>query len=108
MLEKIRNQVAKDSAFDDWDDLCFCHGEMESIKRFEELTKFCDEASQRYAKYQTQELQDQNSELVSALQSIVNLQDKYFGEKDIHRVLQKKAFEIEELLTKYNHLNKKP
>jgi len=53
------------------------------------------------------ELIEQNAELVEALESVVKLQDKYFGERDIHRVLQKRVFEIEDLLTKYNHLNKK-
>lgn len=63
------------------------------------------EQAVKFAQSQTQELQEQNAELVEALESVVKLQDKYFGERDIHRVLQKKVFEIEELLTKYNHLN---
>lgn len=41
-LKKIRDEVAKNAAFDDWEDLCFCYGEMASIYRFEELTGHVD------------------------------------------------------------------
>ena len=100
MLEKIRNQVAKDSSFDDWDDLCFCHGEMESIKRFEELTKFCDEVSQRYARSKTQEIQEQNADLVNMLAMVIDVWGYEYEGSTAYK-------KVDELLTKHNHLNQK-
>lgn len=45
-------------------------------------------------------LKERNAEMIEMLESVVALQEKYFGEFDVHRALQKKCFEIEQLITK--------
>lgn len=56
------------------------------------------QAMKSYAHSQTQELQEQNAELVSALKNILDFK-KYQREEDFISIE-----ELDELLNKYNHL----
>lgn len=73
-IEEIKTQWAKDHSY-------------ENYFEFLDLTRKCDtdhvfimdgavtKIAKRYAKSQTQELQDQNAELLRTLQSVANLLD---------------------------------
>jgi len=66
-MKELRDKIAKENSFDDWDDLCFHYGELCSINRFDKLTKFVDEFAQRYA----QQYIDVNKELVEMLEELL-------------------------------------
>ncbi|WP_099368087.1 hypothetical protein [Sphingobacterium sp. 1.A.4] len=95
-LEEIKEQYAKDFERASFEDMLWSYAESENgISDFIMIT---DEVAERYAQSQTQELIEQNKELVSALKKILDFK-KFQRVEDFISIE-----ELEELLTKYNHL----
>lgn len=98
-IEEIKEQYAKDFERASFEDMLWSYAESENgINNFIMIT---DEVAERYAQSQTQELQEQNAELVEMLRHVVYEYKQ--GEKSYSTIR-----EINELLTKHNNLNKKP
>lgn len=93
-IEEIKEQVANDNGWQTWDNATPPWVEPKEVERL------MNEVAERYAKSQTQELQEQNAELVEMLKQTVRALDG--------NGFPRLRSQIEELLAKYNHLNKKP
>lgn len=63
-LEEIKYKLAKDAGFDDWEHLCFHHGNLESIHRFDKLTEFMNEVAKRYAQQCCEDLRERIADSV--------------------------------------------
>lgn len=118
-LEEIKAQVAKEYGFYNWD----------SITALDLGDRIINQIAQRYAQSQTQELQEQYAELVEMLSKLVLLLeeidstlfhhnhsiDGWHLNGDLEPIMNfvndmdlEPITEAKEILTKYNHLNKKP
>lgn len=92
-LEEIKEQYAKDFERASFEDMLWSYAESENgINNFIMIT---DEVAERYAQSQTQELQEQNAELVFVLQNIANM-------LEVNAKISVES--IKRVLTKYNHL----
>lgn len=112
-LEEVKEQCAKDHGWRSYND-AVDNANVGVISGYS-FADIWEDVAQRYAQSQTQELIEQNREIVAAIKELTPMaEDGYklhckngshqdFLEDD--REILKKA---KELLTKYNHLNKKP
>lgn len=94
-IEEIRAIVATDQGYDSW----------EYFLEWEDADDVAYHLAIEYSNQQTQELQEQNAELVNILSSIV---EKQFDSKYSLQSLNSTISEAKEILTKHNNLNKKP
>lgn len=90
-LEEIKDECSKDFGFKNYED----------VEDWNSECMIIDEVAQRYAQSQTQELQEQNAELVEMLKRIV---EKQFYSKYSLQSLNSTISESKELLTKYKKL----
>lgn len=98
-IEEIRNDVAIDFGYKNLDQLLAFNDSC--------IVDIINRVSERYARSQTQELQEQNAELVDLVErckDVIYAYNDYRPTATGNEILQA----IQDRLTKYNHLNKKP
>lgn len=93
-IEEIKAEVSTDDNFHNWESL------FESCAMYDygRLENAIDEVAQRYAQSQTQELQEQNAELIKMLEYI-------FYKTNFQNHFPTTSINVKNLLTKHNHLN---
>ena len=96
-IEEIKEEFAKCEGYESYLDLAFSGNYYAKHSDSEDTI---NELMVRYAQSQTQDLQEQNAELVEMLKHLYELTE-YFDEWEEERQKMK------DLLTKHNHLNKK-
>ncbi len=98
-LEEIKNQVATDDNFHNWESLF----EICAMYDYGRLENAIDEVAKRFAQSQTQVLQEQNAELVDLVKrcrDVIYAYNDYKPTATGNEILQA----IQDRLTKYNHL----
>ena len=120
-IEEIKDEYAHETSAHGWFDMTMRQGPIRNAQ--------VDEVAERYAQSQTKELQEQNADLVDSLSKLVLLLeeidstlfhhnhsiDGWHLNGDLEPIMNfvndmdlEPITEAKELLTKYNHLNKKP
>lgn len=97
-IEEIKDQEACNDGYYRWGDVeeRIISGDI-NVKQINHLIK---QIAQSYAQSQTQELQEQNAELVEMLEYI-------FYKTNFQNHFPTTSIKVKNLLTKHNHLNKK-
>ena len=99
-IDKIKEYYAKERGFESWSEF------LNNIHGFQ-IPSHMTEVAERYAQSQTQELQEQNAELVELVErckDVIYAYNDYRPTATGNEILQA----IQDRLTKHNHLNKKP
>lgn len=99
-IEEIKEEFAKGEGYESYLDLAFSGNYYAKHSDSEDTI---NELMVRYAQSQTQELKEQNAELVGLLKKCKELM-----ENSIFTPHKNTASVITQLLTKYQHLNQKP